>query len=273
MSPITRRIWRSLEAVHAVTYFERGCVEAMTRVGLKGFWMGYFASRGAPMGAVPPAVIEATFYNFDPRLVRRAIPDAWDHASPEAILEARRDAAVAALEQIDGIGEAARRVVPLLSAAVEAAEGDGRVLFSANRALGRPDQPVAALWHLATCLREHRGDGHVAILVSEGISGIEAHQLVVAAGEIDDEVLRSMRGWGPEAWQAAKSRLRDRGLLDGSGSLTSEGAALRRHLEARTEQLAAQPYDDALRPEAIDLLSTVLDPVAVALGESGMIPT
>lgn len=272
MSPITRQIWRSLEAIHAVTYFEPGCVQAMAKVGLKGFWMGYFAGRGAPMGAVPPAVIEATFYNFDPRLVRRAIPDAWDLASPEAILEARQDAAADALGRIEGIGEAARRVVPLLAAAVEAAEGDGRVLFSANRALGRPDHPVAALWHLATCLREHRGDGHVALLMSEGLSGIEAHQLVVAAGEIDDELLRSMRGWEPETWQAAKSRLRARGLLEDSGSLTSEGAALRRHLEDRTEQLAARPYADALRPEAIDLLHTVVHPVATAVRESGMIP-
>lgn len=272
MTSTTRRIWRALEAIHAVTYFEAGCIAAMTEVGLKGFWMGYFAGRGAPMGAAPPAVIEATFYNFDPRLVRRAIPDAWERASPAAILDARLRAARAALERLAGVGETARRVVPLLSAAVESAEGGGRVLFSANRELGLPDHPIAALWHLATCLREHRGDGHVALLVAEGISGLEAHQLVVGAGEMDDELLRSMRGWEVEEWQAAKARLADRGLLDPSGALTAHGAGLRQHIEERTDDLAAQPYRDGLRPEAIDLLATVVDPLGAAVRTSGMVP-
>ena len=47
-------------------------------VGLRGFWMGYpFVGRAAPLGAVGPAVVTATFFNFHPEMVRRAIPDAW----------------------------------------------------------------------------------------------------------------------------------------------------------------------------------------------------
>jgi hypothetical protein len=36
---------------------------------------------------------------------------------------------------------------------------------------------VARLWHAATLLREHRGDGHIAALVIGGIGGTEAHVL------------------------------------------------------------------------------------------------
>ncbi len=83
-----RRMWRYLETLHAVTYFAPESKAAMERLGLKGFWMGYFAGRGAPFGACGPGVIEATFYNFDPARVRRAIPDAWRFAEPPAVLEA-----------------------------------------------------------------------------------------------------------------------------------------------------------------------------------------
>ncbi len=46
-----RRIWRYLETLHAVSYFAPECTAAMKDLGLKGFWMGYFAGRGAPFGA------------------------------------------------------------------------------------------------------------------------------------------------------------------------------------------------------------------------------
>jgi hypothetical protein len=34
---------------------------------------------------------------------------------------------------------------------------------------------VTVLWQAATVLREHRGDGHVAALVVEGLDGCQAH--------------------------------------------------------------------------------------------------
>ena len=50
-------------------------------------------------------------------------------------------------------------------------------MYAALRTLPVPDEPVARLSHAATLLREHRGDGHVAALVTEGIGGTEAHVL------------------------------------------------------------------------------------------------
>lgn len=97
-----RRIWRLFDPLHTVTYFSAESREAFRDAGLKGFWMGYFAGRSAPMGAVGPGVVEATFFNFAPVLVRRAIPDAWKFASPQAILEARLSGVDAALRSVLG---------------------------------------------------------------------------------------------------------------------------------------------------------------------------
>ncbi len=61
--------------------------------------MGYFAARSAPFGVVPTAVVTATFYNFAPERVAKALPAAWDVASPTDALRARQESAVAALRR------------------------------------------------------------------------------------------------------------------------------------------------------------------------------
>jgi hypothetical protein len=50
-------------------------------------------------------------------------------------------------------------------------------MYAGLRALPMPTEPVARLWHAANMLREHRGDGHIAALLSEGVGGTEAHVL------------------------------------------------------------------------------------------------
>ncbi|HJU01185.1 MAG TPA: hypothetical protein VJ966_08275, partial [Actinomycetes bacterium] len=97
-----RRMWQALETLHMTVYWAPEPPEAYRRAGLRGGWMGYFASRSAAMGPVPPEVVMATFYNFHPRMVRRAIPDAWGFASPERVLAARREGADAALRRLLG---------------------------------------------------------------------------------------------------------------------------------------------------------------------------
>ena len=267
-----RRLWARLELIHAVTYFAPECAEAMTDVGLKGFWMGYFGGRGAPLGPVGPAVIEATFYNFAPAMVQRAIPDAWRFAPPMAILDARATSAAAVLRRLVPDMEAhAARILPLLQAAVRAGRPDGRPLFAANQALAHCADPVAELWQCATTLREHRGDGHVALLVANDLSGLEAHQLVVADGRIGDDRLRTARGWSEDEWVAAKDRLRSRGLLAADG-LTTAGRALAAHIESVTDDLASQPYDDGLTETGTELLPSLLRPIAQAVTDSGVVP-
>ena len=82
-------MWKLFEPLHAVTYFAEECIEEYSAAGLKGFWMGYFAGRAAPMGPVGPAVVGATFFSFNPDRVARALPDAWSFAATDRVLEAR----------------------------------------------------------------------------------------------------------------------------------------------------------------------------------------
>jgi len=266
-----RRLWKRIEPLHAVSYFATECREANTAVGLRGFWMGYFGSRAAPMGPVGPGVVTAAFYNFHPDMVRRSIPDAWSFADPAAVLAARRASAAAALRRIHpGIDGVARHAGPVLAAAVDRADGAGRALFGANRDHEPPADPVEALWQHCTSLREHRGDGHVAVLLAEGIDGCEAHLLFSAANNVPDHVLRDNRGWSLEEWHAAAARLGARGLLEDS-TLSMDGRALHHHVEDRTDRLAVGPFEPLEGAEA-DTLLHALGEAAHAVAEAELIP-
>jgi hypothetical protein len=99
---VARRMWHLLEPYHATVYFAPEIIGAMRDVGLKGFWMGYFAGRSAPLGPVGPEVVTALFFGFHPSMVARALPDAWDLTSPEEVLAVRLAAVGAALERVLG---------------------------------------------------------------------------------------------------------------------------------------------------------------------------
>ncbi len=75
--------------------------EAYEALGVTGF-DGYFASRAAAMGPVPAEVVIATFFNFNPDVVRQAIPAAWQVATPRQLVDARFAAADAALRRALG---------------------------------------------------------------------------------------------------------------------------------------------------------------------------
>ncbi|GAA2457843.1 hypothetical protein GCM10010191_92000 [Actinomadura vinacea] len=265
-----RTLWTAIEPVHVVTYFSPECVQAHKDVGLKGYWMGYFGGRAAPMGPVSAGVIDATFYGFEPERVRRAVPDAWSFASPRDILRTREAAAVQALRRLaPAVDDIAPKAAPLLREVVEAAEGPGRPLFCANRDLPVPDDAVAALWLAATALREHRGEGHLMILTAEGVSGPEANVLSAAVAGDGFDLIPLSRGWTAEDLRATVARLAGRGLLNADGTATEEGRAFRRRIEDRTDALAAPPYRVLDDPEE---LFALLEPVARAVMDSGEIP-
>ena len=74
MEPVmARKMWRTLEPYHGMIYFAPEATAAYEALGVMGF-DGYFASRAAPMGAVPAEVVVATFFNFNPAVVHHAIP-------------------------------------------------------------------------------------------------------------------------------------------------------------------------------------------------------
>jgi hypothetical protein len=270
---IARRMWQVMEPIHAVTYFSPRSIDALKASGLRGYWMGYFAARAAPMGAVAAPVVEATFYNFAPWLVRRAIPDAWSFATPEAVLGARAEGVTAALAAHDAALPAADRDAArrLLERASDALCCDGRPIAMANAQLEPPDDPIASLWQLVTTLREFRGDGHVAALVVAGLSGLEAHLTLVGTGTISRAVLQGARGFADDEWDAAATALAARGLLAPDGTLTEDGRALRAEVEGATDRAALAPWA-RLGEDGCAALDGYLRPLTRSIVAAGVIP-
>jgi hypothetical protein len=246
-SIMARKMWRTLEPYHAMIYFTPRATEAYEALGIRGY-AGYFASRSAAMGAVSAEVVIATFYNFAPWLVRSAIPAAWEAASPAQVLDARRQAADAALREHLGAEVVGS---PEMRAAAEAARTaalactpGGRPLYAGHAGLDWPEEPHLVLWHATTLLREFRGDGHVAALVLAGLSECEALVTHAAKGDgiLTPETLKFTRAWPEDEWAAAQDRLRSRGWLDQAGRLTPEGEAGREQVEHQTDEAAMAPW-------------------------------
>lgn len=243
---VARAAWSALEPYHALIYFAPESREAYASAGLKGFWMGYFASRAAPLGAVSARVVTATFFNFHPQMVARAIPDAWRFSSPERVLQARFQVADTALRRLLGEQIASAEVEEAAELAKQAALAcpiAGRALFAAYCDVPWPHEPHLVLWHAATLLREFRGDGHVAALLAEGFDGCEAHVTLVGTGTIPRETIQPHRGWDDAEWADAQQRLQQCGLLDENARLTATGQALRQAIEDRTDLLALPPWN------------------------------
>ena len=97
--------------------------------------MGYFAARSAPFGVVPTEVVTAAFYNFTPERVAKALPAAWEIASPADALRVRRDAAVAALRRYGVTDDQASAAAPLAEKAARTAPPDGRPLFADRKSV------------------------------------------------------------------------------------------------------------------------------------------
>jgi hypothetical protein len=267
---LARRLWQRLELIHAVTYFCPEPVNGLRAAGYKGFWMGYFAGRAAPLGPVGPEIVTALFYNFAPSRVAKALPDAWDFAPPEAALGARLHGSIEALQRALGDADVTE-AAELARSAAESAPPEGRPLFAANAALPWPDEPFGVLWHAANLLREHRGDGHVAVLTASGVTGREANVLHSAAGGAPAEFMTYGRDYDDAEWAANVASLAERGLLTPDGTLTAEGSTFKAELEERTDRIAVSAYR-ALDDEQIERLIAMVTPLARAVIATGDIP-
>jgi hypothetical protein len=279
-TPLTaRKTWRTVEPLHGMIYFAPEADRSYAALGLPA-GHGYFASRAAPMGAVSADTVIATFFNFCPDLVRAAIPSAWAICPPARVLEARVEAADAALSRM--LGEAidspdmARAATLARRAAERACEHpEGRPLFAGHAGLAWPEPPHLVLWHAQTLLREFRGDGHVAALVLHDLDPVEALVFHLATGELPGPFLRDSRGWPDHAWAEGIARLEARGLITATDpdaptadglALTATGAAVRQELEDQTDRLAVGPYR-ALGEDGCAELRRLVRPFSVAVVE------
>lgn len=271
MEPTARILFRLVEPIHVVTYFAPEPTAALLAHGLRNYWDGYFAGRSAPLGVVPAEVVHAAFYNFAPGEAARHIPRVWSALSPDQALTARQDGSATALRRIlTGLADSPdlARAADLATKAATAAPLEGRIMYAALRALPVPEDPVARLWHAATLLREHRGDGHVAALVGERIRGTEAHVLHALSEGMAAERFGRISHLPAAQLALVIEGMRDRGLVDAAGGLTPLGAATKARIEERTDTLAAATYD-ALTPAELDQLITALEPLSATLAAAG----
>ncbi len=264
-----RNLWTAIEPLHAVVYFAPEPAAAAKDVGLRGWWMGYFAGRAAPLGPIGPEPVTSMFFGFAPRMVERALPDAWTFASPADVVRTRVEAVEAALTRLLG-PSTVDELVALLEQAVAACQFDARPLAAAWSAVPRPDRPLARLWLATAVLREHRGDGHVLAAVASGLTGLETTLTHIATGATSREQVQRARGWTDEEWSEATANLVERGLLD-AGGLTPAGAEVRRTIEETTDRLAAAPLE-ALGPEGVDRLLDLAIPLSRRIIDNGGVP-
>jgi hypothetical protein len=246
---------------------------------LQGFWSGYFAARAAPLGRVGAGVASAAFYNFEPGMVARAIPRCWDVVAPFILCRVRAIAAAEALAEVCGVEARSELVaaLPLLRRAVVGCDGSGRPMAGANRNLWPEIAPalgiagLAEAWQACTTLREHRGDGHVAALVTHQVDGIGAHLLAAGSKGVPADMLRENRGWSEKEWETATSRLAARGLLHDDGRTTDAGRTLHAAVEELTDRLAAPAYA-GLSDGALADLHGALRACAADVAASGVVP-
>ncbi len=281
MDPVVaRKTWRTIEPVHGMIYFTPDGPVEYGAIGISNARMGYFASRVAALGAVSAEVVISTFFNFNPSLIRRHVPSVWDKASPEQVTDARHRAVDSSLRRAfgpEGLASAElRELAGLLRTAAEVAMSrpEGRTLFAAHAAQPWPDETHMILWHAQTLLREFRGDGHIAALVTEGLSGIEALLSHAASGDVSAEVLRSSRAWSTEEWEAGRLGMVERGLLaataDGAVVFTDEGRAQRDRIERITDIQSTAPYA-ALGGERCDRIRQIGRPFSQMVIDAGLL--
>jgi hypothetical protein len=267
MSPVARRMFELVEPIGMIPYSADEPNEAMFALGFADYWDTYFAGRAAPLGITTAAVVDALFYNFAPGEVARHIPKVWRTTTPEAAIAARQSGCVKALRRILGnhvdTPEFARASDLLLKAAVSAPT-EGRPMYAALCATPIPDEVVARLFYAASLLREHRGDGHIVALMTEGIGRLEAHVLLALDMNLPANKFGRIHHLPAPQIGTVIDGMHGRGLIGEDGWLSEKGHAVKQRVEALTDDLAAKPFE-SLEPTEIDDLMSALEPLAALL--------
>jgi hypothetical protein len=263
----SRQAWGALETVHVLGYFADDVRDAYVALGLHPR-LSYFAARAAAFGPVGPEVPTATFYVFAPWLPAKALPSSWAVADPEQVQQARRDGMAVVLDRVVG-GTDVAELLELARAVCAGLTVPGRPLYAAHAGLAWPAEPRLALWHAATLIREHRGDGHVAALLRAGLDPVES---IVVGGLFAGNTgfMRASRGWSDDEWAAATARLTERGLMDGT-ALTDAGLAFRKGVERETDRMALEGWRH-LGLDGTRRVAELAAPLRAAALASGILP-
>ncbi len=260
----TARLHDTTTLFHAFVYFAPEAAAEYSALGIEGR-SGYFASRTAAMGPLSTPMVIATFYNFCPDLVTASMDGVWDRVSAAEMQAARwlgvqkvLDTHVRAGANDGGLDDAAiAEAIDLAQTTVDSLSFGGRPLAAGNAAvlddLEGNDQ-LLRLWQLVTVLREWRGDGHIALLVTEPLSPCECTVMSEAMLGRPGNVKKS-RAWSETDWATAEASLAERGWLDASGDITDAGRSARTEIERRTNE------------DSLTMLAAIGEQGAARLGE------
>ena len=240
---------------------------------MRGFWRGYFAGRAAPLGAASAAVVTASFFNFAPAFVARAIPGVWELITPDEALRVRLAGATEALREPvrPGGKPTAAAAADLLWRAIGELDFSGRVLAAADAAL-----PVPGDGSGPALAGGHRG---CASTGATGISRPSRRRTSTAvrpwscgAAWTCGGRTCSRCGAGPtRQWDDALARLAERGWVGADGELTSAGLEAHAAVENATDWAAARPWA-RLGAQATAELANVLTPLAQACASRSPTP-
>jgi hypothetical protein len=247
----TQPALQSIETAFSASVLHPGVLTALQALGVEISDVAEvnIVTRSAAMRTDNPSVVWSTFFNPNPAAIYRLIPSTWEKTSFEAVLAAQAEAldepfrAATATMDAKELAELAALCRTVTETANDNCEG--RPLFSGLASLPLPTSDHMMVWHAARLLREHRGDGHIAALVVEGLGRVDA--LVIHAAMLPGfaDGLRRSRRWTLDDWNASMATLRTRGWLtdDESPTFTPEGKARREWIEERTNQLAAVAFE------------------------------
>jgi hypothetical protein len=235
---------RASKASHQVIgwiYWDPDAIAGYAALGVPDGTGWYIASRSAPLAPAGHQAVAAAFYSIHPGFIDGALALART-TTWEQITDLRNHAVAAGLrndapEIVDALGQLA---VPLWAAA-DALASSGRVLFAAHRQWPRPDDALVSAWLALNCLREYRGDTHFAILLAEGLSGVQAGLLHNASLNYPGEWIPRSRGADDAELTEAMADLEQRGLAT-DGQVNADGLALRARIEERTDALCERPW-------------------------------
>jgi hypothetical protein len=270
LSVAARRLAAALEPFAGQVYFSPECHAAYVGLGFQPspgeFGSGvalpdgpaYFTSRGSVMGQVPGELVAAAFAVFNPEAVVPAVSFGWSITDAATICAARDDGAIAQLERIlgekphgiDTVGE-------LLARACAPLRPEGRPLFAGLLSQPVPESPVGRAWRFADRLREYRGDAHTASWTSAGFDATEIGLMTELFWGMPMGTYVRTRAWSNDQLEAAKDRLRSRGILDGD-AFSAAGYETREAIETATD-LQMRGAVEALGDDDLDSLCSVLE--------------
>lgn len=263
-----RRLRDAVEPIATQGWWAKGVHDRLEAKGL-GFFDSYVWGRAAALGSPSPGVVVATFGVFAPAFLAAVYESGRSQIGRDEVLAAREAGAVESLRSIVEESDAIRDAAGVLIGATSNVDATARPLFSGLRDLPVPPSALGRLWRGAELVREHRGDGHLAACIAEGLDPLEMSLMTELWLDYAPGEYSSSRGYGPDELAAAGERLAQRGWVE-SMSLTEAGRAARNEIEFATDR-SQQGLIDAIGGR-LDQVVSVCEEVSKAIVDAQAFP-